>query len=213
MLGCSDAGATFAASVDGDPRALLRNAQSPAALLSEWLPGEWVAGPPTTLDSGVYPQDAVTALRVPGMDIVGADAVLGWVDRVPPHVAASVGNRRLVILQMHSVNDSLGYIVWQAGRRLRALGMDPDAGVFLDEGEPTPPEEPFWAGRHPVGDGYPLPFHPLDLGEELLRAELGFVLEGRPAPDDVEPFDIAMYTFSPGEAVASGRRFFRKRTR
>ena len=64
---------------------------------------------------------------------------------------------------------------------------------------------------HPIGDDYPLPFHPLELGEELLRAELGFVLEGRPAPDDVEPFDIPMYTFTPGKEPASGRRLFRRR--
>ena len=111
---------------------------------------------------------------------------------------------------MHSVNDSLGYIVWQSDQRVRALGMDPDGGIFLDEGERVPAEGPFWGGDHPIGDGYPLPFHPLDLGEELLRAELGFVLEGRPDPGDVEPYDIPMYTFTPAQP-AKGRGFFRKR--
>ncbi|WP_405605221.1 DUF6928 family protein [Streptomyces sp. NBC_01410] len=43
-------------------------------------------------------------------------------------------------------------------------------------------------GRLPGEDEepYPLPFHPLDLGEEALRALCGFIQEGRPEPDDVD---------------------------
>jgi hypothetical protein len=33
---------------------------------------------------------------------------------------------------------------------------------------------------------YPLPFHPLQLGEDALRGLFGFVLEGEPAADDVD---------------------------
>ena len=130
---------------------------------------------------------------------------------LPPHVAEAVGDRRLVIHQMHSVNDSMGFGVWQSGVRIRALGMDPDNGVFIDEGEPTAAELPFWQGERPEEDDYPLPFHPLDLAEELLRAELSFVLEGMPEPGDVDPYDIPMYTFTRGPAPGGRRGLFRRR--
>jgi hypothetical protein len=156
------------------------------------MPGE-----PTTLDSGIYPRNEVTALRVPGLDIVGADDVLAWLEQpLPAQVAQAVGSRRLIVHQMHSVNDSMGFGVWQSGKLVRALGMDPENGIFINEGEPTAAEEPFWRGDHPEDDDYPLPFHPLELAEELLRAELGFVLEGMPRPDDIDPYDIPMFTFT-----------------
>jgi hypothetical protein len=87
--------------------------------------------------------------------------------------------------------------------------MDPYHGIFLNEGEPTPAEVPFWRGDHPEDD-YPLPFHPLELAEELLRVELGFVLEAMPAEGDVEPYDIPMFTFTPAPAERR-RRLFRRR--
>jgi len=64
------------------------------------------------------------------------------------------------------------------GRLVRSLGVSPDTGIVEDIGEPYPFERPYWAGEHPVtstfpGQGpYPLPFHPLDLDEEALRALL-----------------------------------------
>ncbi|MFF5081543.1 DUF6928 family protein [Actinoplanes sp. NPDC000266] len=53
-------------------------------------------------------------------------------------------------------------------------------------GEPYDFERPHWAGERPVGstlpgDPYPLPFHPLTLGEDALRALFGFILA--PATD------------------------------
>ncbi|MFC4041070.1 DUF6928 family protein [Dactylosporangium siamense] len=56
------------------------------------------------------------------------------------------------------------------------------------------------AGEHPVGstfpgDGpYPLPFHPLEVGDAALRGLLGFVLESR-RPDDVDPFGVHLHGF------------------
>lgn len=206
----------FAAAVGGDPKTLLADStpdpSAAAELIAEWLPGTWLPAEPTTLDSGIYQQgDIRAALRLPGIDILGADEVLAWFDDLPSRVAKAVGDRRLVIHQMHSVNDSMGFGVWESGRWVRMLGMDPDGGIFLNEGEPTPVERPFWAGEHAEDDDYPLPFHPLDLAEELLRAELGFVLEGEPRPDDVDAFDIPMFTFTPGAQAETRRRLFGRR--
>ncbi|MFG3077194.1 DUF6928 family protein [Streptomyces sp. NPDC048225] len=71
-------------------------------------------------------------------------------------------------------------------------------------GEPLPFELPYWAGDRPADviswpdedeETYPLPFHPLELGEAALRALCGFVQEGRPEPDDVDADTIRLYGF------------------
>jgi hypothetical protein len=51
-------------------------------------------------------------------------------------------------------------------------------------GHPGPGEEP-----------YPLPFHPLELGEEALRALFGFIIEGRRELGDVDPDEVALHGF------------------
>lgn len=155
----------FAAAVAASPaRPLAGASPDPAdasALIAEWLPGAWTPGEPTTLDVGLNPTDAAAALRLPGLDIVAADGVLDWFGgKVPKHIAKAVGDRRLVMHQMHSFNDSMGFGVWQGGRWLRVLGMDPEGGIFANDGEPTAAERPFWNGDHAEDDDYPLPFPP-----------------------------------------------------
>jgi hypothetical protein len=44
-------------------------------------------------------------------------------------------------------------------------------------------------------EGYPFPFHPLELGEEALRALFGFVLEGAPGDDDFDPFELPLLAY------------------
>lgn len=63
-------------------------------------------------------------------------------------------------------------------------------------------ELPYWAGEHPVepwpdedDEPYPLPFHPLELGEDALRALFGFVQEGMPGPDDIDEHSVPMHGF------------------
>lgn len=76
-----------------------------------------------------------------------------------------------------------------------AHSLSPDSGIVENIGAPYEFEAPFWAGERPVGPvpwwgedqpPYPLTFHPLELGEEALRAFAGFVLEGRLHPNDVD---------------------------
>jgi hypothetical protein len=104
---------------------------------------------------------------------------------------------------MHSVVDWLCFAVWEDGRLVRSLGISPAHGIQENIGDPFEFELPFWAGAHPVepvpgwpSQGpYPLPFHPLEMGEEALRALFGFVLEGYPHPDDLDPDSIALQGF------------------
>ena len=87
---------------------------------------------------------------------------------------------------MHSVVDWFAFAVWRNGSLVRSLSVAPDNGVIEDIGDRFPFESPFWEGRHPAVDAadedeaapYPLPFHPLDLGEAALRALFGYQLEG-----------------------------------
>jgi len=104
---------------------------------------------------------------------------------------------------MHSVVDWLCFAVWEDGRLVRSLSVSPDSDVQENMGDPFDFELPYWAGEHPVEhlrgwpnqEPYPLPFHPLELGEVALRALFGFVVEGRHDPDDIDTFAVPMYGF------------------
>jgi hypothetical protein len=110
--------------------------------------------------------------------------------------------RRIVMHGMHSVVDWLCFAVWEDGRLVRSLSLSPDSGIIEDIGERYPFELPYWAGEHPVepwpdedDEPYPLPFHPLELGEDALRALFGFVQEGMPDPDDIDENSVPMHGF------------------
>jgi hypothetical protein len=86
------------------------------------------------------------------------------------------------------------------GDDTRSLSVSPDGGIVENIGEPYDFERPYWAGERPAGptlsgDPYPLPFHPLELGEDALRALFGFILEGFPDPNDVDPFEVPLRGF------------------
>ncbi|WP_370121124.1 hypothetical protein [Streptacidiphilus sp. MAP12-33] len=90
-----------------------------------------------------------------------------------------------------------------------------------DIGERFAFEAPIWIGEHPVEldeawgeqDPYPLAFHPLELGEEALRAFFGFVLEGMPEPDDIDPYEVALRGFhltAPGGPTSADKEAVRR---
>ncbi|MGW0074420.1 DUF6928 family protein [Streptomyces cellulosae] len=84
----------------------------------------------------------------------------------------------------------------EAGRRGR-----------LRIGDPLPFERPYWSGDRPADvvpwpgeedEPYALPFHPLELGEDALRALCGFIQEGLPDPADVDADAIRLHGFHVG---------------
>ncbi|MER5951294.1 hypothetical protein ABT127_35195 [Streptomyces sp. NPDC001904] len=196
---------------DGDAAELLRRVgsadrEATAAMVRRLCPGRVVgecAG--SSLGEGVYPLTGTAyAASWPGVDVIADRRVMiDAPSRLPDHLVSASAGRRLVLHAMHSVVDWLAFAVWEDGRLVRSLSLSPDSGIIENIGEPLPFERPYWAGDHPVtldpdddgDDRYPLPFHPLDLGEEALRALCGFIQEGTPRPDDVDADAIALHGF------------------
>ncbi|MFF5344416.1 DUF6928 family protein [Streptomyces althioticus] len=160
----------------------------------------------STLWGGLYPPDGTTyAAGWPGVDVVADRTVMiDAPSELPEHLVAASAGRRLVLHAMHSVVDWLAFAVWDDGRLVRSLSLSPDSGIIENIGEPLPFELPYWAGDRPADvipwpdedeETYPLPFHPLELGEDALRALCGFVQEGCPEPDDVDADTICLHGF------------------
>ncbi|MER5476031.1 hypothetical protein ABT026_03430 [Streptomyces sp. NPDC002734] len=200
---------------DGDVPPLLRQvgAADPArttAMMRRLYPGweieECQADEGACLSTGVYPPEGTAyAAAWPGLEVVGDQRVM--IDRpseLPEYLVAASAGRRLVLHAMHSVVDWLAFAVWEDGRLVRSLSLSPDSGIIENIGEPLPFEVPYWAGDRPADvvpwpdedeEPYPLPFHPLDLGEDALRALCGFVQEGMPEPDDIDASAISLHGF------------------
>ena len=190
---------------DGDPRPALRDAvgssggapERAEALVRRVFPGYAVAAAEgSALGDAAYPADDRTyAAVLDGVELV-CDCRLQMErpSELPAHLRALGEGRRIVLHGMHSVVDWLGFAVWEDGELVRSLSLSPDGGIVENLGEPYDFERPYWAGEHPVEpieDGpYALPFHPLDLGEDALRALLGFVVEGRPEPGHVDELEL-----------------------
>lgn len=157
------------------------------------------------LGDDVRPPDDITyATALAGVDLYcDRRLVFDRPSELPKRLLELGAGRRIVMHGMDSVVDWLCFAVWEDGRLIRSLSLSPRRGVEEDIGEPYGFERPYWAGSHPVSPTpgwpnqrpYPLPFHPLDLGEQALRSLFGFVVEGRPGRDDVEPFDVHLHGF------------------
>ncbi|MGQ4418004.1 hypothetical protein ACN6LA_004515 [Streptomyces sp. SAS_269] len=197
---------------DGDVPGLLREVgtadlEQTASMMRRLYPGwEIEESEGSKLCSGVYPPEGTAyAASWPGVEFIGDQRVMIDVpSELPEHLVAASACRRLVLHAMHSVVDWLAFAVWEDGRLVRSLSLSPDSGVIENLGEPLPFELPYWAGDRPADvipwpdedeEPYPLPFHPLELGEDALRALCGFVREGRPEPDDIDADDIQLQGF------------------
>jgi Family of unknown function (DUF6928) len=111
------------------------------------------------------------------------------------YLDAAVG-RRVILHAMHSATGAFTYAIWENGSLARSLCLSPGDGIVENIGDPLPFEAPYWAGEHPVGDRYPLPFHPLELGgDAALRALFGFIIEGRWQSTDIDAESVKLAGF------------------
>jgi hypothetical protein len=207
---------SFLAICDGDARKVLR-ARPPlnrdaAKRFAEQLTGHALESIENgTMGDGSNPPDGVVyAASHRGLDILCDASVARDRPSELPARYTRVPNRRVILHAMHSVVDWFGFGMWEGGTLVRALSLSPDSGVIENIGARLPFELPFWAGEHPVDqedgrDAYPLPFHPLELGEEVLNAFFGFRLEG--VPTEIDPFELPLAGFR------VGRRGFAKQVR
>lgn len=206
MLVCGDVETDLAAALAGAADGA--DAEGASALVSLLYPPHRVrpdGDDPWELAEAVYPPEGHTcALSTPDVDVICDRAFM--IDRpslLPEHLVAASTGRRLVLHAMHSVVDWFAFAVWEDGELVRALSVAPDDGILEDLGERLPFEEPYWAGSFPVaadrGEAYPLPFHPLELGERALYEFFGFAFEGFDGDEEVEwrvdPEDVLLFGF------------------
>ncbi|MEU0936960.1 hypothetical protein [Embleya sp. NPDC005971] len=182
--------------------------ESAEALVRRLHPG-WQVEPEAddraNLGDSVYPpEDVAYAACFPGVDICTQAVMVDYPSRLPKRYLNAADGRTVVLHAMHSVVDWLAFAIWRDGVLVRSLSVSPEHGVMEDIGERLPFEAPYWAGEHPVEsaweddedeDPYPLPFHPLELGEDALRALFGFIVEGRRMPDDIDADDVPVHRF------------------
>lgn len=199
---------------DGEVPGLLKRVGAPdrertVAMMRRLYPG-WAidAAAGANLGGGVYPPNGLAyAGSWPGVELIcDRRVMIDLPSRLPDELVAASAGRRMVLHAMHSVVDWLAFGVWEDGRLVRSLSLSPDSGIIEDTGEPLPFEAPYWAGERPADivpwpdqdedeEPYPLPFHPLEMGEEALRALCGFVKEGCPEPDDLAAETVALHGF------------------
>ncbi|WP_420037711.1 DUF6928 family protein [Streptomyces sp. cg28] len=197
---------------DGDVPGLLRqvgaaNLERTSVMMRRLNPScEIEVSHGSDLYEGVYPTEGTAyAASWPGVEIVcDRRVMIDSPSRLPEHLVAASADRRLVLHAMHSVVDWLAFAVWEDGRLIRSLSLSPDDGIIENIGEPLPFELPYWAGDRPADvipwpgekeEPYALPFHPLELGEDALRALCGFIQEGWPEPEDVDAENIELHGF------------------
>lgn len=199
---------------DGDLRPVLRAAATSAAAESDRAeelvraahPGYAVrpVGGSTLLD-GAYPDDDVTYATVLAGATILCDRrfMLRCPSQLPEHLIRAAAGRRIILHSMHSVSDWFGFAVWEGGALIRALSVSTNDGIAENIGVPFNFERPFWAGQRPIEPiqgppdptSHAVPFHPVELGEAVLRAVFGFVAEGRREPDDVNADQVLLQGF------------------
>ena len=137
----------------------------------------------------------------PGVSIVAAKEFGNdYPSKLPASFISAGFNRTTYLHAMHSVVDWLAFAQWTNGKLVRSLSLSPDSGVLEDIGEHLAFEGPFWSGQNPViadeeQTEYPLPFHPLELGEAALKAFFGYQLEGADGPALLQPESIPLLKY------------------
>ncbi|WP_101831065.1 DUF6928 family protein [Frankia canadensis] len=193
----------------GDVRQILRSApaidrDATQALVERLHPGRRVVeiGDGTLLDHAYPPEGYLYAACFPGLTVICTQDLT--VDDRPSRLGgtfrAEARGRTLYLHTMLSTVDWFAYAIWDAdGTLRRALSVDPDSGILENTGTPLPFEADYWAGRRPVeideddpDPSYPLPFHPLEMAEDALRALFGFIYEGYVEDDDPDLDEIVL---------------------
>lgn len=197
-------------SSEGSPRELLAGSPTlmrdeTSRLASQLFPRERLE----QLDDGDLsytcpPDDEIHIGCYPGVSIVAAkEFAIDYPSKLEPRFLEGSEARTVYLHAMHSVVDWFAFAIWRGGKLERSLSVSPDRGVFENIGQPLPFEMPYWSGQHPavdpadedVDEPYPLPFHPLELGEAALSEFFGYQLEGYLDASLLEPEELPLLCF------------------
>lgn len=132
--------------------------------------------------------------------IAAHEVAVDYPSRLQRRFVEASNERDLYLHAMHSVVDWFAYAHWTNGKLVRSLSVSPEGGVLEDIGERKAFELPFWSGAFPAvepgsGEEYPLPFHPLELGEAALLNLFGYQLEGSADSDGFDADAVPILRF------------------
>ncbi|MEW1640207.1 hypothetical protein AB0469_39900 [Streptomyces sp. NPDC093801] len=151
------------------------------------------------LDLAIWPGEEIAcAASFPGLDVVcSRQLAQPQPSRLTETVSRLADGRDAYGVFMHSAEDWTAFAVWSDRQLVRALSVSPGAGIIEEVGERLPFETPFWSGERPLhhAKNYPLPFHPLELGNEALKTFFGFILEGHEDDSCFDPEDVDIPVF------------------
>jgi len=191
---------------DVDPVEILRSApkldrEASAALVRRLFPsGDFTAAEDESLCVACPGGGGVMVGVFPGLTIIAAgELAIDYPTQTDRRFLDFAQGRTVYIHLMHSVVDWFAYAVWKNGQWLRSLSVSPDSGVIEDIGGRRAFEAPFWAGERPAGepeDEYPLPFHPLEMGEAALDDLFGYQIEGYIEGEMLDPDSIPLMAFT-----------------
>jgi len=124
----------------------------------------------------------------PGVSVVASSKLMmDAPSQLPARYLSAARGRDVYYHVMWSTVDWFAYAIWSDGKLIRSLDLSSDTKVTEDIGEHLPFEAPYWNGQRPIApedDSYPLPFHPLDLGETVLFNLFGYYRDGGWDEDD-----------------------------
>jgi hypothetical protein len=205
----------------GQPVDLLRsgvtiNPDETLAIAGRLFPGARPTGGTGSLGANGYTTDADLYLGSFGsMVILSTQSIaLDRPSQLPEGLRSPKVGPRVYLHAMHSVVDWFAFAVWTDGALERSLSISGGDGEVLEDiGPRVPVEEPYWEGEHLVDDDYPFPFHPLELGETVLKEQWGFQIEGIVDPDALDPYEVPLLHFTlPGSSAGSASSPKRRRS-
>lgn len=116
------------------------------------------------------------------------------ISEVDERLRHSLPAQRVVVTAYNSEQGYGAFAQWDGDKLIRAFAARQDR-VYEDEGIPEPFERPYWAGnRGEAKGGITLPFEPIDLVHEAMKAwvgvyasgpdvnVVGYAVDGRPEP-------------------------------
>jgi hypothetical protein len=149
------------------------------------------------------PDDVIYAGCFDGIAVIAAKEFgLDNPSKIDKHFISESPFKNTYLHAMHSVVDWFAFAKWEGGELVRSLSLSPDSGIIEDIGEKFYFEIPYWNGDRPAvdpededEDEYPFKFHPLELGEAVLKEFFGYQLEGYVDDNLIVPEKITLFSY------------------